>query len=139
MRRGAAAAGAVALAVAVIPAGAQAASAARGARDTVSVRLSDFRITPSAPRAKAGKVTFVVRNVTSIPHEMVVIRTRMPAGGLPMSNGRAVEKGSLGETGDLAGGRTKTITLTLGRGHYALICNVPGHYMSGMHANFSVS
>ena len=31
------------------------------------------------------------------------------------------------------------VTLSLTPGHYALICNIPGHYSSGMHTDFTVS
>ena len=32
-----------------------------------------------------------------------------------------------------------TLTLSLPPGQYALICNIPGHYMAGMHAALTVS
>ena len=44
----------------------------------------------------------------------------------------------VGETGDLAAGASKTITLKLAAGHYALICNLPGHYQAGQHTDFTV-
>jgi uncharacterized cupredoxin-like copper-binding protein len=28
--------------------------------------------------------------------------------------------------------------LSLKPGHYSLVCNLPGHYMAGMHADFTV-
>jgi uncharacterized cupredoxin-like copper-binding protein len=31
------------------------------------------------------------------------------------------------------------LTLNLKKGRYVLICNIPGHYKSGMHADFTVS
>ena len=33
---------------------------------------------------------------------------------------------------------TETVTLPLKAGHYALICNLPGHYAAGQHADFTV-
>ena len=39
---------------------------------------------------------------------------------------------------DLAAGATKTLTLNLKPGHYALICNIAGHYMAGMYADLTV-
>ena len=87
----------------------------------------------------AGKVTFTVKNKGDMEHEMVVIKTSTPASKLKVSGNRASEKGSVGELEDIAGGKSKKLTLTLKKGHYALICNVKGHYMGGMHADLTVS
>lgn len=57
---------------------------------------------------------------------------------LPLRNGRADESGNVGETGDLKPGTTKSVSLNLAAGHYALICNLPGHYVAGQHTDFSV-
>ncbi len=121
--------------LAAVPAGVAAAKPA-----SVNVKLTmDFKIQPSPGKVKAGKVTFVVKNTASSPHELVVIKTNLKAGKLPVVGGAASEKGKVGETGDLDGGKTKKLTLNLKKGHYALICNLPGHYQSGMYADFTVS
>lgn len=39
--------------------------------------------------------------------------------------------------GDMEAGASKT--LTLDKGHYALICNIPDHYAAGMFADLTVS
>lgn len=132
LRRGVAATGAAALAAAIlVPAiGADAAS-------SVSVKLSDFKIATSAKSAQHGKVKFVVANKASMEHELVVIKTNTKAAKLKIVNGKASEKGSVGEV-ELAGHKTKTLSLNLKKGHYALICNVGGHYMAGMHTDFTV-
>lgn len=112
--------------------------AAASAPGTVDVQLDEWGVKPSTPTASAGKVTFKVTNSGKVPHEMVVVRTDKPAGGLGTGS-RVSEKGSAGETGDVAPGASKTATLKLAKGHYALICNIPGHYSSGMHADFTVN
>ena len=109
------------------------ASAAR-----VKVKLVEFKVIPSVKRAAAGKVTFVVRNAGQIPHELVVLRTKTPAAKRPVKNGEVVETGKVGEIGTFKAGVTKTLTLTLKRGHYALICNLPGHYKAGQFVDFTV-
>jgi hypothetical protein len=48
------------------------------------------------------------------------------------------EKGALGETGDIKPGTTKALTLSLKKGKYALVCNLPGHYKGGMYAGLTV-
>ncbi len=35
-------------------------------------------------------------------------------------------------------GQARTLNLVLKRGHYALICNLPGHYKTGQFADFYV-
>ena len=84
-----------------------------------------------------GKVTFNVTNVGSITHEFVVVRTDRPANGLGTGQ-RVPEDGNVGETGDVPVGQRKSLSLKLKPGHYALICNIPGHYSAGMHTDFTV-
>src|SRR2546425_1192379 len=36
-------------------------------------------------------------------------------------------------------GQTKPLVITLLPGHYALMCNLPGHYRMGMHQDFTVT
>jgi uncharacterized cupredoxin-like copper-binding protein len=103
----------------------------------VAVSLKEFKVLPGAAQAAAGKVTFNVHNSGSITHEFVVVKTNKPASQL-LKGSRADESGNVGETGDLAAGASKSITLKLPAGHYALICNLPGHYKSGQFTDFTV-
>ena len=64
-------------------------------------------------------------------------RTAKPAGSL-LKGARADESGNVGETGDLKAGASKKLTLNLKPGHYALICNLPGHYKAGQYTDFTV-
>ena len=116
---------------------APAAAAPPAAAHRIAVGLKEFTVTPSPGAAAAGRVTFAVKNGGSVPHELVVLRTTKPAGSL-LQGARADESGNVGETGDLAPGAAKTITLKLKAGHYALICNLPGHYRAGQHVDFTV-
>jgi uncharacterized cupredoxin-like copper-binding protein len=114
------------------------ATPATDAASTVSVKLSDFKVTPSKSSVAHGRVTFRVRNAAGMEHELVVIKTSRKAASLPTSSsGKASEKGSVGEV-ELGAGKSKSLTLNLEKGHYALICNVAGHYKAGMHADFTV-
>jgi uncharacterized cupredoxin-like copper-binding protein len=103
----------------------------------IKVSLSEWSVHASRSKAKAGKVVFTVTNIGTVTHEMVVIRTAKVASRLA-HGGEASEEGSVGEVSDLGPGQTKAVSLHLKRGHYALICNEPGHYMSGMHTDFIV-
>jgi uncharacterized cupredoxin-like copper-binding protein len=108
------------------------------AATSISVKLSDFKVAPAKASAAHGRVTFRVKNAAGMEHELVVIKTSRRAGSLPTSSsGKASEKGSVGEV-ELGAGKSKSLTLNLKKGHYALICNVGGHYKAGMHADFTV-
>jgi uncharacterized cupredoxin-like copper-binding protein len=116
---------------------ASAAGAAPASPGKIGVSLKEFSINPTSTSAPAGRVSFNVKNSGTVPHEFVVLRTAKPAGSL-LKGARADEAGNVGETGDLAPGAAKTISLKLSPGHYALICNLPGHYRAGQHIDFNV-
>jgi uncharacterized cupredoxin-like copper-binding protein len=116
----------------------------------VSAGKSDSNAAPVAPAVAAaptapatpGKIgvsvkEFSVNPTATIPHEMVVLRTDKPAGSL-LKGARADEAGNVGETGDLAPGASNTFSVKLKAGHYALVCNLPGHYSAGQHIDFTV-
>src|SRR4051812_25110602 len=119
--------GAIALAAIAVP--------ALGA-STVNETLSNFKIS-GASSAKAGSVTFKVKNTAGNEHELEVIRTDARAAHLKISYGRASSKGKVGEV-EVGGHATKTLKLKLKKGHYALICNIGNHYAMGMHKDFTV-
>lgn len=108
------------------------------AASKVSVKLVEFKLTPSVKSVPRGSVTFVVRNAGKLTHELVVIKTPRRAGKLPTSGMKAVETGRVGKLANVAPGATKKLTLRLKPGHYALICNIPGHYKAGQFTDFTV-
>ena len=120
-------------------AGTPAAPAAATLPSTSDEILTEMKITGSASTVAAGKVTFNVKNAGKVTHEFVVLDTPTPAGKIPTdAKGRADESKNIGETGDVKVGASKTLTLNLKPGHYALICNLPGHYTGGMYADLTV-
>ena len=101
----------------------------------------------SQPFAAQGAVTFVVTNEGTQTHEFVVLRTDAAAGSFPIVSfegepNRIDEdaKGltNVGETGDMEPGATMSLTIDLSAGHYAVVCNLAGHYAMGMHQDFNV-
>lgn len=104
----------------------------------VKLTLVEFKLTPAVKRVAAGKVTFSARNAGKLTHELVVLRTKVLAGKLPTSGMAAKETGRVGKIAKIGPGSTKTLTLTLKPGHYALICNLPGHYRAGQFADLTV-
>ena len=123
----AAAGGAVILLAAAVPA---------LAASTVNEKLSEYKITGGSS-AKAGAVTFKVKNVGDFKHELIVVKTKTKASKLKVKDGRAVDAGNLGEV-EVDSGKTKSLRLKLKKGHYALICNIGDHYTEGMHKDFTV-
>ena len=103
----------------------------------VAVQVDEFSVFPATQGAPAGKVRFVVTNIGRLEHEFVVIRTNKPAGNLLKGN-EADETGAVGELDGVKAGNARVLVITLRRGHYALICNLPGHYKTGQFADFYV-
>jgi uncharacterized cupredoxin-like copper-binding protein len=104
----------------------------------VNVTLVEFKLKPSVKQVAAGPVTFVVRNAGKLPHEFVVVRTKTPAGKLPTKGAVAVAVPTIGKIASFKPPSTKTLTLKLTAGHYALICNLAGHYKAGQFADLTV-
>jgi uncharacterized cupredoxin-like copper-binding protein len=91
----------------------------------------------------AGKVTFVVKNVSKETiHEMLVAPMKDKDAQLPFveaDNKVNEEKsGDLGEVSELDPGKSGSLTLDLKPGIYVLFCNVPGHYSAGMWTTLTV-
>lgn len=93
---------------------------------------------------KAGSVSFEVTNWSrSVLHEMLVVAVDSPTTALPYDYTALKipeeQVKVLGEASDLQPNITRTVDLTLTPGSYLLICNVPGHYASGMVAAITVT
>ncbi|MFF1881948.1 sulfocyanin-like copper-binding protein [Pseudarthrobacter sp. NPDC058196] len=110
-----------------------------------------MRLTADRATVVHGKVSFLVTNDGTVPHELLVVPlsgtqstgTR-PIGG----DGRVDEAGSLGEASTTcAGGEgegilpstTGWVSLDLPPGRYELFCNLPGHYWAGMYTGLTVT
>ncbi len=92
--------------------------------------------------ATAGDVTFEVHNEGDAPHELVVLRTDLPADALPVEGGLVDEAAEgieeIGEVEEFPGGEIEIGTFHLEAGRYVLICNIAGHYQQGMFAELTV-
>ena len=127
----------------------------------MNVTLSDtngaagpMSLTVSPNSAPAGDVTFVVKNTGTIDHEAVVLKTNIPYDKIPITDAgdppapvktganKVSEDTNIGETGDpnLKPGDTRTFTIKhMTAGNYVIVCNLAGHYGSGMRAPFTVT
>jgi uncharacterized cupredoxin-like copper-binding protein len=110
----------------------------------INVTEATYSLALDKDSAKAGTITFhVTNNATDQPHEFVIFQTDLPADSLPLnSDGDVDEEGEgvnhIDEVEDIQPGESKDLTVDLQPGHYALICNMPGHYTQGMHVDFTV-
>ncbi|MDE3088983.1 MAG: copper-binding protein [Chloroflexota bacterium] len=111
---------------------------------TVRVTLDEWSIKPSMASVPAGKVTFQVANQGKIEHEMVVLKTDLAANALkpsaadPTKVDEEAGAKNVGEIGEIATGTSKSDTFDLAPGKYVLVCNIAGHYKSGMATAFEV-
>ena len=137
------------------------AAAATTAAAPIDVALTDTKgldapmaLTPFANSVAAGDVTFNVKNLGTVDHEMLVIKTDTPFDQIPITDSgdppapvtsgadKIDEANKPGETGDpnLKPGDTRTFTVKgLVAGKYVLVCNIAKHYGLGMRAAFTVS
>ncbi|MGE3856458.1 MAG: plastocyanin/azurin family copper-binding protein [Dehalococcoidia bacterium] len=112
-----------------------------GAPEGVAVALEDWVVRPHTPTAAPGSVTFVPMNRGNMPHQFIVIRTDVPPAELPRA-GQTVSLNVLEVVGRLDAipqGESGRLEVTLERGEYVLICNLPAHYAAGMYAGITVN
>jgi uncharacterized cupredoxin-like copper-binding protein len=114
------------------------------AADGIEVTIKDFAIEPASTSAAAGEVTFDLHNEGPQTHEFVVFDTDLDPADLPTDEDGTVDEEGEGvehidEVEDIAACTSDALSVDLEAGNYVLICNLPGHYASGMHTAFTVS
>ncbi len=114
-----------------------------GPLTTVDVTEKDFSIAPSVASGPSGNFTFDISNEGPTTHEFVIVKTDLPADQLPVADNEVNEDDSrlqhIDEVEDLTQGDKSSFSVNLPPGHYAFICNLPGHYQLGMHIDFTVN
>ena len=117
--------------------------AAQPKGQVVGITLKDFHIDNGSPSVTDGDVVIQVHNEAPATHEFVVVRTDLPADGLPLGpDGLSVNEDWLdgvGELNEVPAGTVGTLPLHLTPGRYVFFCNLDGHYLGGMHAVLEVS
>jgi uncharacterized cupredoxin-like copper-binding protein len=115
--------------------------------DYTVVHLEEFTYGFRLPATTlpAGNTLFVDLNQGSIPHEFVLFKTALSATKLPLgTDGDIVEDSTelediVDSGSDIPPGNTRLLTADLAPGHYVLVCNLPGHYKSGMRLDVTVT
>ena len=120
------------------------ASGTPAAGTAIKVDAKDFAFALDKSTGAAGSFTFTVTNAGPTAHEFVIFKTDLATDKLPLvaDKTKADEEGAgvshIDEIGDLPVGATKTLTVDLAPGAYALICNIAAHYSQGMYTAFTV-
>jgi len=118
---------------------------AQAGGSTVNGVLDEWRVRADENSVPAGPVTFTFKNIGTTVHEMLVTRTDIPLGKISVDpashifNEDADSSKVIDEISELDVGKTGTVTIDLKPGTYQLVCNVPGHYKSGMYMAFTVT
>jgi uncharacterized cupredoxin-like copper-binding protein len=112
--------------------------------EKIEVHESSFRIGLAETTVTAGKLGFDVHNDAAVPHEFVIFETDLDADALPLdADGDVVEdapqlKDVVDSGSSITPGHSRALVATLAPGHYAVVCNLPGHYHLGMHIDLTV-
>jgi len=107
----------------------------------VAVKERDFKIVMPG-HLSAGTHVLAVHNEGPVDRELIAIR--LGKGRLPLRrDGITLDEDALepAEAGALepgAPGATRNVTLRLKPGRYEFVCNMAGHYLSGMHKTVQV-
>jgi uncharacterized cupredoxin-like copper-binding protein len=106
----------------------------------VAASLTEMAIMLDVSTVPAGPTTFTITNQGTAEHEFVVIATDLAADQLPVAAGIVVLDGLqvVGQALAIQPGTTTTLTVDLAAGPYVIICNIPGHYLAGMHTTLTV-
>ena len=128
----------MALAILVTACANAAAEAPTGSQ--VVAELADSKITVNVQNVKAGTIKIGVRNLGTMEHSFVVLKTDVPQDKLPVdgASAKAKEDGKVGEIASIPAGKSAAVTLELSPGKYVFICNIASHYQLGMHTGFTV-
>lgn len=122
-----------------------------GQSDWPRFRQGMMRVTLAPTSVSHGTVSLRVHNTGYLTHEVVVLplaRGQAAGARVPGTDGKVAEDRSTGEalatcaggTGDgIAARSIGWVTLRLPAGRYEIVCNLPGHYAAGMHAEFDVN
>jgi uncharacterized cupredoxin-like copper-binding protein len=111
----------------------------------LEIRMDDYSFAPKDATATAGDVKITAPNDGKVVHELVLFKTNRDPGSFQVSGSEIDEKAledsgaeSPGEIPDVPPGKSKSTTVNLTPGTYAMICNVPGHYQRGMYGSVTV-
>ena len=109
----------------------------------ISGSVEEWVVQVDATEAPAGDVSFTIDSDGTIGHEFLIVKTDIAPGEIPLDGDHFPEDADgievIDEIGEFAQGTTGSLAVTLEPGSYQLVCNLPGHYSSGMYLGFDVT
>ena len=112
-------------------------TAAPAPATTLRADVAEWSIVPSTGAVHAGVVRVVVRNLGASPHQVTVVRTATFGARLQLEGARAVVH-PIAASIVVRPGKTATLVVSLARGSYMLLDNLPWSYWKGTSVAFSV-
>jgi uncharacterized cupredoxin-like copper-binding protein len=112
-------------------------TAAPAPATTLRADVAEWNIVPSTGAVHAGVVRVVVRNLGASPHQVTVVRTATFGARLRLEGARAVVH-PIAASIVVRPGKTATLVVSLTRGSYMLLDNLPWSYWKGTSVAFSV-
>ena len=112
-------------------------TAAPAPATTLRADVAEWSIVPSTGAVHAGVVRVVVRNLGASPHQVTVVRTATFGARLRLEGSRAVVH-PIAASIVVRPGKTATLVVSLARGSYMLLDNLPWSYWKGTSVAFSV-
>jgi uncharacterized cupredoxin-like copper-binding protein len=112
-------------------------TAAPAPATTLRADVAEWSIVPSTGDVHAGLVRLVVRNLGASPHQVTVVRTSTFGARLRLDGARAVVH-PLAASIVVRPGKSATLVVSLKRGSYMLLDNLPWSYWKGTSVAFSV-
>ena len=118
------------------------ASAERQA-NKIAGSVGEWYVRLDATSAEAGEVTFAIANFGTMTHEFLVAKTTYEPGKIPVGANNRFDEEDPGievvdEIKEWPVDEAKVLKVDLEPGTYELLCNIEGHYASGMHATLIV-
>ena len=108
----------------------------------ISGSVKEWSVSVEESSAPAGAVSFTIENEGTIGHEFLIVKTDIAPGEIPLDGDHFPEDADgievIDEIGEYDAETTETLNVTLDAGTYQLVCNLPGHYSSGMFTGFEV-
>jgi len=90
----------------------------------VDMAMSDFKLEPATLSLPSGPVSFAIRNVGVIDHNLAIENS---------------QRQILATSASFPAGRSGTFDLTLLPGNYTMVCTLPAHREAGMIGTLTVT
>jgi hypothetical protein len=129
-----------------------AACGSEGEGGEVEITLTEWSVETNKDSLPEGPIEFTVKNEGEREHELVIVRTDIPADELPAKDDGSLDEDAAGvdvehEIEEIEDGDDAGRTYSLDPGAYVLLCNIveeidgeeTSHYAQGMRTEFTIT